>query len=170
MSKTGKTTKKITYIGIFVALALILSYVEALIPFNFGIPGVKLGLANLVVVCALYMTDAKSAFVVGMLRIVLSSLLFSPGIMVLYSLAGGMLSFLAMYLFRRLTKLSIVGVSIIGGVFHNIGQLAVAALILETFKIAYYLPVLMISGLITGMLIGICASYMLKLLPDKFFN
>ena len=159
------STKRVAYIGVTVTLAMAFSYLEVLIPFDFGIPGVKLGLANLVVLVTLYYLDAKTAFFINMIRILLTGFLFGNAMSMGYSVAGGLLSFLVMWLSSRGGRFSMIGVSLLGGIFHNIGQLCVAALVLETFRIAYYFPVLLISGLITGVLIGICAGQTLKRLP-----
>ncbi len=155
--------------GVFLALALILSYVESLIPFYFGIPGVKLGLANLIVVIMLYAVGAKEAFAISMLRILLSGFLFGNLFSILYSFAGGMLSFLVMWLVKRTGKFHVMSVSICGGITHNIGQILVASVIVETYSIFYYIPVLLIAGLITGMLIGVIAGEVSdRLRPDWF--
>lgn len=148
------------------ALAMIFGYVEALIPFSFGIPGVKLGLANIVIVLALYILPAYQAFVIQLMRIVLVSFLFGNLSMMLYSLAGGMLSLLVMFLMKRRDAFSVSGVSIAGGVSHNIGQLIVAVLVVQNLKIAFYLPVLIMAGLITGCLIGMLA-YRIKPVLDR---
>lgn len=149
---------KVAYLGVFLAVALICSYIESLIPFYFGIPGVKLGLTNIVVVLMLYHTGAKEAFLVSMLRIVLAGFMFGNMFSILYSLAGGILSFLMMYLLKKTGKLGVLPISITGGLFHNVGQLFVAALMVENFYIFYYLPVLLIAGAVTGLLIGIAAQ------------
>lgn len=155
--------------GVFLALALILSYVESLIPFYFGIPGVKLGLANLIVVIMLYAVGAKEAFAISMLRILLSGFLFGNLFSILYSFAGGILSFLVMWLVKRTGKFHVMSVSICGGITHNIGQILVASVIVETYSIFYYIPVLLIAGLITGMLIGVIAGEVSdRLKPDQF--
>lgn len=155
--------------GVFLALALILSYVESLIPFYFGIPGVKLGLANLIVVITLYAVGAKEAFAISMLRILLSGFLFGNLFSILYSFAGGILSFLVMWLVKRTGKFHVMSVSICGGITHNIGQILVASVIVETYSIFYYIPVLLVAGLITGMLIGVIAGEVSdRLRPDWF--
>ncbi|MCR4672006.1 MAG: Gx transporter family protein [Lachnospiraceae bacterium] len=151
-------TRKITITALFVALAMVLSYVEALIPFNFGIPGVKLGLANLVVVTALYVLDAKTAFAVSVIRIILISVTFGNIAALVYSLAGGILSYFVMLAISRIKGFSPVGVSVAGGVSHNLGQLIAAMLVIESLSLSYYLPVLMIAGVITGLLIGLVAK------------
>lgn len=150
--------KRAAYCAMLTALAMIFGYVEALIPFNFGIPGVKLGLANLVIVVALYLLPAHQVFFVQIVRIVLVSFLFGNLSMMIYSLAGGLLSFLVMCLLKKAGGFSVMGVSIAGGVTHNIGQLIVAMLVVKNMKIAYYASVLMIAGLITGGLIGMLAQ------------
>lgn len=116
--------KKTAYLGLFLALALICSYIESLIPFYFGIPGVKLGLANIVVVLMLYCTGAKSALAVSVLRILLSGFLFGNMFSILYSLAGGLASFLCMVLLKRSGRFRIISVSAAGGVTHNLGRCA----------------------------------------------
>lgn len=150
------------YFGVFTALALILSYVEMLIPINFGIPGAKLGLANLVIVIVLYKTDWKEAFLLSVVRIVLSGFIFGNLFSILYSLAGGILSLAVMALLKKRNVFSTVGVSIAGGVSHNIGQLIVAMLVVETYQVGYYLPVLLAAGVATGLLIGIVSQGVLK--------
>lgn len=143
--------------GMMVALAFTFSYLESLIPFNFGIPGVKLGLANLVVVVALYTMKPAEAFSIAVIRIFLAGLTFGNAYSIAYSLCGGILSFAVMLLMKK-TKLSIVGVSMMGGISHNIGQIIVAAIVMETARIAYYLPVLLVAGLATGLLLGIVSK------------
>ena len=151
------TTKRVAYCALLTALAMIFGYVEALIPFGFGIPGVKLGLANIVIVLALYILPACQVFASQLMRIVLVSFLFGNLSMMLYSLAGGMLSLVVMLLLNRRDVFSITGVSIAGGVSHNIGQLIVAALVVQNLKIMFYFPIMIMAGLITGCLIGVLA-------------
>ena len=155
-------TKKLAMMGLFTALAMIFGYVETILPISIGIPGVKLGLANIVVVFALYRLKPLEAFWINVARIVLVSFMFGNLSMMLYSLAGGILSFVAMTLFKKSGKFSIYGISVAGGVFHNVGQLVVAMIALETASMVYYGPVLLISGLVTGLLIGITAKEVLK--------
>ena len=153
---------KVAYFGVFTALALIFSYVESLIPIHIGIPGVKLGLANLIIVIALYKMSIKEAYILSVLRIVLAGFMFGNLFAILYSLAGGMLSLTIMCIIKKADKFSIYGVSMAGGVFHNIGQLFMAAIVLESVSIGYYFPVLLISGLVTGFVIGVIANEMIK--------
>lgn len=150
------------YFGVFTALALIFSYIESLIPINFGIPGVKLGLANLLIVIFLYKRSAPEALILSIVRIVLAGFLFGNLFSIIYSLAGGIVSLFMMTLMKKSERFSIMGVSIVGGVSHNIGQLLVAMVVVETYSIGYYFPVLLISGVITGLLIGITANEVLK--------
>ena len=151
-------SKKVALWGLMTALAMIFSYIEFLIPVNFGIPGMKLGLANIVVTTALYVMKPYEAFLINLVRILLSGLLFGNGMSVIYSLSGGILSFAVMLLLKKIKGFSVFGVSIAGGVAHNTGQILAAMLVLENVLIAYYLPVLLISGAATGFLIGFLAS------------
>lgn len=153
----------------FTALALIFSYVETLIPVSFGIPGIKLGLANLIIVIALYRLKLKEAYLLSVTRVLLSGLIFGNYFSILYSLAGAFLSLSVMALLKRDGGFSVIGVSIAGGVSHNIGQLIVAVLVVETYQVTYYLPVLLIAGLLTGGLIGIVSSETLKRLVNYKF-
>ena len=155
-------SKKVAMTGMFVALAMIFSYVEVLIPINFGIPGMKLGLANLVVVVTLYVLGTKTAFAVSIIRIMLVSMTFGSLSAMLYSMAGGLLSFAGMVLLKKLPDLSVVGVSVAGGVLHNAGQVLVAMAVVENVMLMSYFPPLMIAGTITGALIGIVSS---KVIP-----
>ena len=154
--------KRTAYFGVFIALALILSYVETLIPISFGIPGIKLGLANLVIVIVLYTYGGREALLLSVTRILLSGFLFGSLSMIFYSLAGGVLSLAVMVFLRRLGGFSVQGISMAGGVFHNIGQLLLAMAVVETYQVGYYVPVLLISGLLTGMVIGVISGEVLK--------
>lgn len=160
---------KVAYFGVFTALALIFSYVETLIPIQFGVPGVKLGLANLIIVIALYRMKLSEAYLLSIVRVLLAGFIFGNYFSIIYSLAGGLLSLTVMALLRKKGGFSVIGVSIAGGVFHNIGQLIVASVIVETFSAMYYVPVLLIAGLVTGLLIGIASDGMLKRLANLEF-
>lgn len=160
---------KVAYFGVFTALALIFSYVETLIPIQFGIPGVKLGLANLIIVIALYRMKLSEAYLLSIVRVLLAGFIFGNYFSIIYSLAGGLLSLTVMALLRKKGGFSVIGVSIAGGVFHNIGQLIVASVIVETFSVMYYVLVLLIAGLVTGLLIGIASDGMLKRLANLEF-
>lgn len=155
-------TKKIAYLGLLIALAFVFSYIEFLIPINIGVPGAKLGLANLVIIVAIYTLNEKDAFVLSMIRIVLVGFTFANLASMLYSLAGGILSFVAMVIAKKTQKLSITGVSVIGGVFHNVGQIIMAIWVVKTASLVYYLPVLMVSGIVAGVAIGILGGMVTK--------
>ncbi|MEI3218357.1 MAG: Gx transporter family protein [Lachnoclostridium sp.] len=157
---------KVAYFGVFTALALIFSYVETLIPFQIGIPGVKLGLANLIIVIALYKMNLKETYLLSVTRIILSGFIFGNLFSIIYSLSGGLLSLSVMAFLKKQGGFSVMGISIAGGVMHNVGQLLVAMVIVETFSIIYYIPVLLIAGVITGLVIGVAANEMLKRLVN----
>lgn len=160
MMKAGR----IAYYGLFAALAVLMGYVEMLVPVPVPIPGVKLGLANVVVLVMLYYMDAKSAFFISLVRVALCGLLFAGFAGLLYSLSGALLSFAAMALLKKTERFSMIGVSVAGGVFHNVGQITVAALAVENVRMAYYLPFLLVSGVVTGVLIGLVAQMALRYL------
>lgn len=151
-------SKKIATGALLVALAMIFSYVEVLIPFNFGVPGMKLGLANVVVVVGLYLMDAKGVLLISVLRIVLVGMLFGNLMSIAYSLAGGLLSFAVMFLMKRVKGMSVIGVSVAGGVSHNLGQLVVAAWVVQKLQVFVYLPALLAAGTVTGILIGVVSG------------
>lgn len=154
--------RKTVVLSMLTGVALMLSYVESLIPFAPGIPGIKLGLANLAVVLCLYLYGWKEALSVNVARVLLSSLLFGNLYVVIYSLAGAFFSFGAMAAAKRVKGLSIVGVSVCGGVFHNVGQLLTAMVVVETVWVGYYLPWLLIAGCLTGLFIGLAAGEVKK--------
>mgnify|MGYP003211057087 CR=1 FL=1 len=157
--KQMNKNKKLANMAMLVALAMIFSYVESLMPINFGIPGMKLGVANLVTVTGM---EFPEVFLVVVMRILLIGFLFGNGMSIVYSLAGGILSFLVMALMKRLKGFSVAGVSIAGGVSHNIGQIIVASVVIENLKLIYYLPALLIAGTVTGFVMGMISK---KLLP-----
>lgn len=148
-------------LGMLLALALLCSYVEALIPFNFGVPGIKLGLTNIVVILTMYLVGLKEALLVSVARIILAGFLFGNPFTIVYSLAGGILSFLVMVFLKNALKLNVISVSAAGGVFHNLGQLIVAALVVENMNLLYYMSILFFAGLLTGVLIGIVSREIL---------
>ena len=160
LSEDATIGRTVAYCGVLTALAMIFSYVETLIPVNFGVPGVKLGLANLVVLSGLYYLRPAQVLAISAARIVLTGFLFGNGVSILYSLAGGLLSFCVMLLLRKAGGFSPAGVSVAGGVSHNIGQLLIAMLLLRT----WYLPVLLVSGAVTGLLMGLLTGRILKAL------
>ncbi len=150
-------TKKLALSAILAAMAMILSYIEALIPLPVPIPGVKLGLANLIIIIAIYKLGFKYAFVINCVRIFTAGLLFTGVFGIMYSLAGGVLSIIIMYLLYRTNLFSMVGISMAGGVAHNLGQLITACLIMSNIKLMSYFSILLFSGMISGILIGIVA-------------
>lgn len=158
------------YFGVFTALALIFSYLESLIPIRFGIPGIKLGLANLLTVILLYKRNAREALLLSVVRVILSGFLFGNLFSIVYSLAGGILSLFVMAVLKGTGRFSVMGVSAAGGVFHNMGQLLVAMAAVETYRVGYYFPVLLIAGVVTGLLIGTVAEQVLKRLGNFRFE
>lgn len=155
-------TKKVAYMGMLVALAFIFSYIESLIPITVGIPGIKLGLANMVIIVTLYTMGTGPAFVLSLVRIVLTGFTFGNLAMMMYSLGGGMLSLLIMVIARKMKLFSVTGVSVLGAVFHNIGQILVAAIVVENSSLFYYLPVLLVSGVFFGVVIGMVGAILIK--------
>ena len=153
---------KVAVFGVFTSLALILSYVELLIPINFGIPGMKLGLANLLVVILLYKGCPRDALLLSVIRILLSGLIFGNMFSIFYSLGGGLLSLAVMVFLKKTGQFTVAGISIGGGASHNVRQLLVAMFVVQTYQVGYYLPVLLIAGVITGAVIGILSAEVLK--------
>ena len=149
------------------SLALIFSYVEAIIPFNAGIPGVKLGIANIVTVIALYKLSIKHAAIVSFIRIMVAGFLFSGLFGAIYSLAGATVSLIGMILLKKTGRFSIAGVSMAGGVLHNLGQLLVASFLIKDLRIFFYFPILLFSGLASGIAIGIAATLIMRVLPKN---
>ncbi len=154
------------YMGLLLAFALILSYVELLIPFQTGMPGVKLGLANLAVVLCLYLFGWQKALLLTAVKAVLSGLLFGNLFMILYSLAGAVFSALIMIILKKTNWFHVPVISAAGGVAHNMGQLLVAIRVVETYGVLYYMPTLIIAGLVTGLVMGISAALVLPYLQN----
>ena len=163
-------TRRIAVSAMFAALALIFSYVEAILPLSTGIPGVKLGIANLVVILALYNMNFMYAMGINAIRILVAGLLFNGLFGALYSLAGGVVSLTVMWLLKKTGLFSMAGVSMAGGVAHNMGQLLVASALVSNLKMFVYLPVLMFSGIGAGILIGITASVVDSRVPKDVFG
>ena len=163
--RSSDRVRKLAFSAMFASLALIFSYVEVLIPVPVPVPGVKLGIANLVILIAIYRLGFRYAFTINCVRIVMSGLLFSGVFGMIYSFAGGILSIIIMYLLYRTKLFSMVGVSMAGGVAHNLGQLATACLIVSNVKLMSYFALLLVSGLISGILIGILAYIIERRLP-----
>ena len=162
-------TKKVAFLGLSIALSMILSFVEAQIPALVAIPGVKVGLPNLVVVFMLYKIGWKETVAVSIIRVLLSGMLFGSPVSIIYSLAGATLSLIGMILLKKTNLFSPITVSVVGGVLHNVGQIVVACFVTQTAQIVYYLPVLMISGIIAGVVIGIVSGILVKKLDKLKF-
>ncbi len=158
--------KTLAYCSIFTALALIFSYVEFLLPIPIPLPGVKIGVANLVIILALYRLGFKYAFTVNMVRILISGLLFSGVFGMLYSFAGGILSIVIMYILYRTKIFSMIGISMAGGVAHNIGQLLTASALLSSTALLSYFPILVFTGIISGILTGFLSYEIERRLPS----
>ena len=161
-----RSAKKIALLGLCTAVAMVLAYAELLLPPLFtAVPGIKLGLPNVAIILVLYRLGAKEAALVSLVRMAAVSMLFGTPVTFLYSLAGGALSLGAMILLKRLNLLSTVGVSVAGGVLHNVGQILMAMLLLGTAKLGYYLIVLAVTGTVSGILIGIASGIAVKRIP-----
>lgn len=168
--KKRHSASKITTAAVFAAAALILSYIEFLIPFNLGVPGVKLGLANLIIIIALYEMGFGWAAVIDLVRVLMAGLLFTGVFAMFYSLAGAFFSLLIMQLLKRTGRFSMIGVSMAGGVAHNFAQLLVAAFIVETAQMFLYFPVLIFSGIVSGIAIGIVSLILDQRLSKAVFR
>ena len=155
-------TKKIAVLALAIALAMILSFVESQIPAFVAIPGVKIGLANIAVVFVLYKLGWKEAVLISLVRVFMVSVLFGTAVSLFYSVAGAVLSLTGMVLLRKTGLFSTVAVSVTGGVLHNVGQILMACLLLETNVIVYYLPFLILSGVIAGVVIGVVSAIMVN--------
>lgn len=159
-----ENTKKIATLGVIAAFGAILSYIEAIISFGIFIPGVKLGLANIAVVIALYIYGYKDALIINIVRIVVVGLIFGNLFSISFSIAGALISYIVMALLKKVDIFSTIGVSVAGGVAHNVGQLLIATLIIESYSVINYLPVLMLAGIICGLIIGIISHMVIKYL------
>ena len=155
-------TKKVAFLGMCIALSMVLSYFESLIPPLMAVPGVKMGLPNIVMVFMLYKIGAKETAIVSILRVILVGILFGTPLSMIYSLVGAALSLIGMIILKKTNLFAPVTVSVVGGILHNVGQIATACFVMDTAEIAYYLPVLLITGTIAGVLIGLCAAMILK--------
>lgn len=164
-----QNVKNTAFLALCTSLALILSYVEVLLPPIFAaVPGIKMGLANIVVIFLLYRCSLREAAAVSLVRIVLVALLFGNAASLIYSLSGGILSLAVMALLRKAGLFSELGVSVAGGVFHNAGQVLAAMILLDTPELLYYLTVLTVTGSLAGIFVGFCGSVLIKKIPKKF--
>lgn len=159
-------TKRVAFLSMCIALSMILSFVESQIPPLMAVPGVKVGLPNLVMVFMLYKIGWKETAIVSILRVILVGILFGTPLSMIYSLVGATLSLIGMILLKKTGLFAPVTVSVVGGILHNVGQIATACFVMDTAEIAYYLPVLLISGTAAGIIIGFVAALILKRL-DK---
>ena len=157
-----KKTQKLCALALTVAAAMLLSFIEAQLPAFTAVPGIKVGLANIAVIFALYRFGTKEAVAVSLVRVALVSLLFGSLVSMLYGLAGAVVSIALMFVLKRFSPLSPIGVSVAGGVAHNVGQIAVACALLENAAVALYLPVLVISGTVAGIVTGLAAGVLVK--------
>ena len=162
------TSRKLAYLGLCTAVALILAYVEVLLPpLTFAVPGIKLGLPNIAIIFVLYRYGVRYAAMVSFVRIAVVSILFVNPMTFAYSAAGAALSLLVMAILRRMDVLSTVGVSVAGGVFHNVGQILMAMWLLGTAELGYYLIVLAITGTVSGIFVGLCGGMAVKRIPMR---
>lgn len=174
MQSSRKNDKKtspavtVAWGAMITALALVFSYVESLVPINFGIPGIKLGLANLAIVIAFVLLGGKKAYAISVIRILLAGFLFGNLMSIGYSLAGGVLSLAVMLLMYCRFGMSLFSVSVAGGIVHNIGQLLIAMAVVENLNLIYYAPVLLISGALTGLVIGVLSNVLLPVMKKAF--
>ena len=157
-----KGARLLTTLGISIAAAMVLSYVETLIPVPFAVPGIKLGLANLVALFLIMKLDWKWAGAVSLIRVLLTSLLFGNIASLAYSLSGAVLSIAVMAILKKIKAFSAVGISIAGAVFHNAGQILMAIIIMSTKEIVYWLPPLIVSGVVTGLAVGSVGAILIK--------
>ena len=158
----NKKTLQLTTMAFIIAFAMILSFVESRIPAFVAIPGVKVGLANIAVIFTLYKLGVKEAITVSIIRVLLIAMLFGSAVSLIYSISGAVLSLVSMILLKRLTPLTEVAVSVTGGVMHNVGQIAAASFMLSTNVVVYYLPFLLVSGTIAGIVVGIASAILIK--------
>lgn len=152
-----QSTYSMMVVAMLVCLAMVLSIIESFIPLSFVVPGIKLGLANLVVLCGIYVLSFKQALMLAVLKCVMTAWIFGSFPAFLYSIVGTMLSFFVMWVLVR-GKVGTIAVSCVGAVCHNLGQIAVAALIIGSINVLYYLPVLIVLGALAGLLIGLCVK------------
>lgn len=154
--------KRISYLGILLAFCLILGFLESILPLNFAVPGIKIGLSNLPVVLCLYLFSPVEAFMLSIIKAVLNGFLFGNGSMLIYSLSGAMISALGMIMIKKIKSVHLPVVSAVGGVLHNIGQLIVACFVIGVTAVLYYLPLLIVSGMVTGILLGVVGGVVLR--------
>ena len=160
--RSRNNTRRLTALALTVSFALILSFIESRIPAFVAIPGVKVGLANIAVIFALYKFGIAEAAVISVVRVILVSTLFGNPVSFIYSFVGAVLSLSVMFLLKRSSPLTEITVSVAGGVMHNIGQICAASIMLSTNVVIYYLPFLLLSGVIAGIAVGIASGLLIK--------
>jgi heptaprenyl diphosphate synthase len=166
--KNRNNTRRLTALALTVSFALILSFIESRIPAFVAIPGVKVGLANIAVIFALYKFGIAEAAVISVVRVILVSALFGSPVSFIYSFVGAVLSLLVMFLLKKFTPLAEITVSVAGGVMHNIGQICAASIMLGTNVVIYYLPFLLLSGVIAGIAVGVASGLLIKKITLDF--
>ena len=157
-------TKKVVIISLFVSQAIVLSIFERMIPINFAVPGAKLGLANIVTILSLYIFGLRETILIVLLRTFMASVFGGTLLTFLYSVSGALISLLVMYLLKKIPKdkFTIVGISVFGSISHNIGQIIMAVLIIQSINIAFYLPMLIIISIPTGLFVGFSSKKLLE--------
>ena len=166
--RSRNNTRRLTALALTISFALILSFIESRIPAFVAIPGVKVGLANIAVIFALYKFGIAEAAIISVIRVILVSTLFGSPVSFIYSFVGAVLSLTIMYLLKRFTPLSEITVSVAGGVMHNIAQICAASIMLGTNVVIYYLPFLLLSGVIAGIAVGIASGLLIKKVNINF--
>lgn len=166
MASQNKKARRVAFCAVFTALSMILSYVDSLIPLIPRVPGIKLGLANLVIVFALFTFGIPEAFIINLARVLLTGFTFTGMTGLFYSMSGAVLSLAVMCILKKTGRFSVIGVSMAGGVFHNLGQLLCACLLVSDMKLFVYYPVLAVSGMITGILMGVLACRVIGRMKD----
>ncbi|WP_044912838.1 Gx transporter family protein [Butyrivibrio sp. WCE2006] len=164
---TSIKIKRISVLGLLLCYAMILTYIESIIPFFGGVPGMKLGLPNMVIVLLLFCYGEFEGIIINVLRIILTGFLFGTLFGIMFSISGAVISFITMVIIKRLDLLDIKGVSICGGLAHNLGQLLIAIFIVKTSGIMFYLPLLLIAGALTGFLNGFIANAMIGYIKNS---
>lgn len=161
-------TKQITQLGLLLSVSLVLGYLESLLPVMVAVPGVKLGLANIVTMLVLYHMGGKQAFFIMLFRVVIAGFLYSGIAGIVYGLVGGVCCIVVMAFLKRISVFSVLGVSMTGAVFHNVGQILVAVIVMENTGVIYYLPVLCISGILSGLIVGYLSHLLTKWYNQNF--
>ena len=166
----GKNTNKLTAYAMFLALSMILGYVESFLPMPFPIPGIKLGLANIVSILGLFSIGAVPTAIITLLRVLLLAILFGNMMTLSYSMAGFLLSFAVMFCAKKCMHFSYLAVSLLGGIFHNLGQILMAVFLLRSPVLFAYFPVLLFAGMLAGIMMGVLSALLEKRLHRRFLD